>query len=427
MTVRPLVAVGAVMVLTACGAPASTTAAPTPSTKTAPTSSTGLSKIDHVVVMMQENRSYDSYFAQLHAQGQSASPAEPLGGNPSPTGGPPLRPFLKTTECEVADLSHSWNGTHQEWDGGQMDGFAAANVNPADPTGSRTMGYYDKRILPFYNDLANQFAIADHYFAPTLAQSYPNRFFLLAGTSFGHVRNDASPPGGFTQPTVFRLLDAAHVSWKLYKVDSSVALMFADVQNDPSHLAPISEYYSDAKNGTLPQVAFVESRGSGGVNVRSDEHPPANVQVGQRFVHDVAEALVGSPNWSSSAMFLTYDEHGGFYDHVAPPAAPKPDDIPPTPPPHSPGAFDTYGIRVPAIVISPFAKKHFVSHTVYDHTSILRFIETRFGLPALTHRDALADPMLGMFDFTTVSQPHPRLSAAPLDPSGVNACAAQHP
>jgi phospholipase C len=126
-------------------------------------------------------------------------------------------------------------------------------------------------------------------------------------------------------------------------------------------------------------------------------------------------------------MFLTYDEHGGFYDHVAPPAAPKPDDIPPTPPPHSPGAFDTYGIRVPAIVISPFAKKHFVSHTVYDHTSILRFIETRFGLPALTHRDALADPMLGMFDFTTVSQPHPRLSAAPLDPSGVNACAAQHP
>src|ERR1700730_6410565 len=131
MTVRPLVAVGAVLVLTACGAPASTTAAPTPSTKTAPTPSRGLSKIDYLGGMMQENRSYDSYFAQLHAQGQSASPVEPLGGNPSPTGGPPIRPFLKTTECEVADLSHSWNGTHQEWDGGQMDGFATANVNPA--------------------------------------------------------------------------------------------------------------------------------------------------------------------------------------------------------------------------------------------------------------------------------------------------------
>src|ERR1700730_9918982 len=138
MTVRPLVAVGAVMVLTAC---ASTTAAPTSSAKTAPTSSTGLSKIDHVVVVMQENRSYDSYFAQLHNQGQSASSAEPLGGNPSPTGGPPIRPFLKTTVCEVADLSHSWNGTHQEWNGGQMDGFATANVNRPNPPGSRTLGY----------------------------------------------------------------------------------------------------------------------------------------------------------------------------------------------------------------------------------------------------------------------------------------------
>ena len=139
----------------------------------------------------------------------------------------------------------------------------------------------------------------------------------------------------------------------------------------------MKQYYADAKAGKLPQVAFVESSPLGDVNTESDEHPPANVQVGQKFTHDVIKALIASPNWSSSALFLTYDEHGGFYDHVPPPAAPKPDNIPPMlKPGDTPGAFDRYGIRVPTIVVSPYAKKHYVSHTVYDHTSILRFIET---------------------------------------------------
>jgi phospholipase C len=364
----------------------------------------------------------------LHYQGQPASEVEPLTGNPDPTGGPTIHPFLKTAECEVSDLNHSWNGTHQEYSGGSMKGFTAANVDPKDPNGSRTMGYYGKGILPFYNGIANQFAIADRYFASTLTQTFPNRFYLLAGTSFGHIRNDFPPRSGYTQPTVFRLLDAAHVSWKLYRTDFSVALLFSDVQNHASNIVPISQYYTDAQNGTLPSVAFVESSPFGKVNVESDEHPPANVQIGQRFVHDIAQALVTSPNWSSAAMFLTYDEHGGFYDHVPPPAAPKPDNIAPMlQPGDAPGAFNRYGIRVPTIVLSPYVKAHSVSHTVYDHTSILKFIENRFALPSLTHRDAAADPMLGMFDFTTMSRPHPILPAAPIDPNGVSGCTALHP
>ncbi len=387
-----------------------------------------IDKINHIVVVMQENRSYDSYFARLHYQGQSGSEVEPLGGNPDPNGGRTIHPFLKTAECEVADLNHSWNGTHQEWSGGSMKGFTKANVNPADPSGSRTMGYYAKGILQFYTGIANQFAIADRYFASTLTQTFPNRFYLYAGTSFGHIRNDLPPHGGYTQPTVFRLLDAAQVSWKLYKTDFSEALLFADVLNDPSHVVPISQYYTDAQNGALPQVALVESSPFGGVNEESDEHPNANVQVGQRFTHDVAQALVHSPNWPSSAMFLTYDEHGGFYDHVSPPPAPKPDNIAPMlQPGDTPGAFDRYGIRVPALVISPWVKAHSVSHTVYDHTSILKFIETRFQLPSLTNRDAHADPMLGMFDFTKMSRPHPILPPSPIDQNGVDACAALHP
>ena len=388
----------------------------------------GIARISHIVVMMQENRSYDSYFARLVYQGQPASTIEPLGGNPNPLGGDKIHPFLKTAECEVADLNHSWNGTHQEWNGGQMNGFTAANVDPADPTGSRSMGYYAKGILPFYNGIANQFAIADHYFASTLTQTFPNRFYLYAGTSFGHIRNDFPPAGGFTQPSVFGELTAAHVSWRLYVSSFSVAQLLSDVHNNASHVFPISQYYTDAAAGHLPSVSFVESNPFGKVNVESDEHPNANVQVGQHLVHDVALALVHSPNWPGSAMFLTYDEHGGFYDHVAPPAAPIPDNIAPMlQTGDAPGAFDRYGIRVPAIVISPYAKEHYVSHTVYDHTSILHFIETRYSLPTLTHRDAAADPMLGMFDFTTVSHAHPILPNAPIDPTGANNCAILHP
>jgi phospholipase C len=391
----------------------------------------GITKIKQVIVMMQENRSYDSYFGQLHFQGQPASSVEPTTGNPDPTNPMnTIQPFLTTQKCTVADLNHSWNGTHQEWNGGAMNGFTAANVDPADPTGRRTMGYFDNSTLQFYYGIANEFSIADHYFASALTQTFPNRMYLLAGTSFGHIRNDLPPSGGWKQKSVFNLLDAANpkVTWKIYLASFEVEELFAYVQKHQSHIAPMKQYYADAKAGKLPQVSFVEASPLGKVNVESDEHPPANVQVGQKFTHDVIKALVGSPNWSSSALFLTYDEHGGYYDHVAPPAAVKPDNIPPMlQPGDAPGAFNRYGIRVPSMVISPYAKKHFVSHTVYDHTSILRFIETRFGLPALTKRDKAANPMLGMFNFTKMSNPHPTVPNAIVDPAGKAQCAAMHP
>jgi phospholipase C len=391
----------------------------------------GLTKIKHIIVMMQENRSYDSYFGSLHSEGQPASPAEPTTGNPDPTN-PALtiQPFKTTQECTVADLNHSWNGTHQEWAGGAMSGFTAANVDPADPTGSRTMGYFDKSVLPFYYGLANQFSIADHYFASALTQTFPNRMYLLAGTSFGHIRNDLPPSGGWKQKSIFNLLDAhsPKITWKIYLASFEVEELFSYVEQHKSHIATMKQYYADAKAGKLPQVSFVEASPLGKVNVESDEHPPANVQIGEKFTHDVMKALIASPNWKSSALFLTYDEHGGFYDHVPPPAAVKPDNIPPMlKPGDTPGAFDHYGIRVPSIVVSPYAKKHFVSHTVYDHTSILHFIETRFGLPTLTKRDKAANPMLGMFDFTKMSNPKPTLPAAPVDPAGKAACSALHP
>ena len=390
--------------------------------------------IDHVIVLMQENRSFDTYFGRLHFEGQPLAVPEPRGAsNPNPLD-PDARPitvFHKQHYCEVADLDHSWNGTHREIDGGRMDGFTAANENPADPTGRRAMGFYDETDLPFYYALYRTFAIGDHYFASAPTQTFPNRFHLLAGTSFGHVRNDAPGPGEFSQRSIFNELDEAGISWKVYadEFPLAFAFLFSYVREGPAaaKVVHFADFQLDAAAGTLPQVAFIDPILVGPNNVENDEHPPSNVQVGEQFAADVVNTLFKSPNWSSSALFLTYDEHGGFFDHMPPPAAVPPDNIPPLLQPGDvPGAFDMYGVRVPVAVVSPFARPHFVSHLVNDHTSILRFIENRFGLPSLTRRDAAANPMLEFFDFSAPSfATPPALPPAPLNSAEVAFCASQ--
>ena len=384
--------------------------------------------IDHIVVLMQENRSFDHYLGRLHAAGQPNAEAEPRrASNPNPLGGRRITAFHQTHYCEIEDLGHSWNETHREWNGGAMDGFTAVNAIPADPTGRRTMGFYRPRDLRFYYSLYRTFAMADRYFCSLLSQTFPNRFYLVAGTSFGHIRNDG---GTFTQPTIFKLLDDAGIDWRIYAAQFSVnQLVFKDVKDHPEKVKPITQYFSDAATGTLPPFSFVEPIYAAKVNVESDEHPPSNVQVGQHFVSQVIQALFASPQWPSSALFLTYDEHGGFFDHVPPPPACMPDGIPPQlERGDEPGAFDRYGIRVPAVVVSPFARRRFVSHTVYDHTSILRFVETRFDLPALTARDANADPMLGLFDFQNPPfRTPPRLAPARVKRRRLHQCAREHP
>jgi phospholipase C len=305
--------------------------------------------VDHVLVLMQENRSFDHYFGQIRYQGQPQAIAEPAkASNPDPTNpGGSIRNFHKTTYCEVADLDHSWNGAHREWDSGKMDGFTVANAVAADPTGSRTMGWYDQRDFPFYYGLYSKFAMGDHYFSSLLSQTFPNRFYLLAGTSFGHIRNDLPPADGFTQRTIFNLLDEAGVTWKIYFAQIAFGMEFSYVRDHAAgHVFPIDQYYADAAAGNLPQVSFIDPIFLAPATVENDEHPPSNVQVGQNFVSQVVNALFASPNWPRSALFLTYDENGGFYDHVAPPAASLPDNIPPMLEAGDvPGAFDRYGFE----------------------------------------------------------------------------------
>jgi phospholipase C len=382
--------------------------------------------IQHVIVLMQENRSADSYIGQLNSEGQPGYEAEPTTGNPDPTNpsGSAIVPFHQTQYC-TEDTDHSWTGTHNEIDGGAMDGFTKQNVTAGDPKGARAMGYYDQSDLPYYYALYNTFATDDRHFASVPGPTFPNRLYLLAGTSFGHIQNDVF---GSTQKSIFELLDQRSISWRIY-TDSypiSYGTLFFKYVNGVAkqHVFPMGQYYTDVSNNALPSVTFIDPTETVTGKNENDEHPPGDPQVGQKFVANALNALMGSSSWSSSAFFLTYDEHGGFYDHVVPPAAPIPDNIPPKLGPGDTNVpFNQYGVRVPVVVASPYAKGHFVSHVVQDHTSITHFIEERFGLPSLTNRDANADPMMEMFDFSHAAfATPPSLPTATIDQAKLAAC-----
>ena len=205
-------------------------------------------------------------------------------------------------------------------------------------------------MLPFYYGIANQFSIADRYFASALTQTFPNRFYLLAGTSFGHIRNDL-PPTAVTRRrpssncSTQAPRSAGRSTSRRFRGRAAVHVRAEAPEPRRADLAVLQgRRERHAAAGVVRRVRPVRRR-----EPESDEHPPANVQVGEKFTHDVMQALVNSPNWSSSAMFLTYDEHGGYYDHVAPPAAPSPTTSRRCcKPGDTPGAFDRYGIRVPA-------------------------------------------------------------------------------
>ena len=276
-----------------------------------------------------------------------------------------------------------------------MDGFVATS----NPRGVRALGYYDATDLGYYYALANTFAIGDRYFASILGPTWPNRMFFHSGTTFGHIGNTA-PPELPQEQSLFHQLSQKGVEWVVYAegmtFEEKIFRHLHDIKGD--HFKDLDGYFADAKNNTLPAYVWIES--SYGGPDATDEHPPADVQLGQRFVARVIDALMTSPAWAHSALFIMYDEPGGFFDHVAPPAACPPDDFEPLlEKRHVRARFDRLGMRTPFIVVSPFAKAHYVSHQVYSHSSVPRMVQARFGLPALSARDANSTVPYDLFDF----------------------------
>jgi phospholipase C len=392
--------------------------------------------IDHIVVMMMENRSFDHYFQKLPEYGQPDVEVAPEGYTNPDDVGSPVALHRETQLCFV-DTNHEWTGTHEQINGDKMDGFFATNdgwhEQPAGGSldmlsGGRALGYYTQDDLPFYYWLANEFSIADHYHSSVAGPTWPNRMYLYAASSFGAVHNDFVTP----DKTIFDYLEMRQVSWRVYVSTTPGAAIFVEKyleytkHEEHGHFVPIANYFEDLKNGTLPQVVFVDPGIAREGYAQNDEHPPAIAMLGEQFAATVIDALAKSSAWDRSALFLTYDEHGGLYDHVVPPPACPPDDTTPILKDGDTDAkFDQLGIRVPLIVVSPYAKKHFVGHRTYDHTSIVRFIEARHQMPAMTNRDANAEAPWEMFDFE--NPPHaeaPTFAMPTVDQAKIDACQA---
>jgi phospholipase C len=491
----------------------------------------GVHRVKHVIIVMQENHSFDNYFGAL-----AYAPGSPYHGPRHDRGddgrdrddrdrddrqgcrsddhdcvdglscsvdalgtfhctnanldddGSTVLAFHDPNRCVVPDLDHSWGASHQEANfnapndsrrHSPMNGFV--RVNDANeqhdggiesPTDDDTMGFYNQDDLPYYYDLAQSFAISDRFFASVVGPTFPNRSYLVAATSFGHLTtNDTFPPPGGYKPitgTIFDLLEANHVSWADYFQDvpqGGAFRTFSATAIDP-HFLPLPVFLAQAAGAAgvpaLPAVSFVDPNfGLFGAASENDEHPPTDIQRGQAFVSQVISAVRNGPHWEDSVIFVVYDEHGGAYDHVAPPRAAHPDEIDPgqcadlssVPASLAPGGgaecsanligaassladaielcpamaadptgpypracanFDQLGIRVPFIAISPFARRHYVSHEVADHTSILAFVETAFlsGHQHLTERDGHAGNLLDLFDFARAPSLHATVGLA---------------
>ena len=407
--------------------------------------------IEHVVIFINENRSFDHYFGTyrgvrgfsdpdvLRLRDGSGLPvfAQPFpGASGAPYGGH-LRPFRFDTNAQgecVNDISHEWGNAHQCWNGGALDGFVTAHIADNLPDFYNTMGYYTRADLPFYHALADAFTICDGYHCSVIGPTDPNRLYSMTATLDPAGKNGgpslktltstrAQTFGTYSWTTYPEQLQAKGISWKVYgtpdgNFGDNVLTYFKNYQSNPqlaaNAFAPTfpANFQADCLAGTLPQVSWVLA------SLTQSEHPPAAVTAGEAVAAQILQALTSNPAlWAKTALFITYDENGGFFDHVPPPTAPPgtPDEfvtIPDAQLQTTAGAADStgklwrgpigLGFRVPMLVVSPFSRGGFVCSDTFDHTSLLRFLETRFGpeVPNLSAwRRSVTGDLVSAFNF----------------------------
>jgi phospholipase C len=364
-----------------------------------PTGAANLEKVDHIVVMMLENRSFDHMLGYLSLTGRRPDIDGLRPGLANEYQGRSYPVHHLTQTALGMDPDHSGGAIGVQIADGQMSGFVASaaatlardGVQDGDP--GCVMGYYDAADVPVYDHLADQFAVCDRWFSSVPGATLPNRLYALTGGAAGS-RDDRPPyiPPLYHQPSFVRHLDAQNVSWRWYSFDPGT-LRLADVHYRLGHHDQfgyfsktglpwkavlditvnqnIPSFLEDAAAGTLRQVSWIDPAFTNfnplGLPV-NDDHPMADIKDGQDLVLAVYDALASGPQWDRSLLVIVYDENGGFYDHVPPPPAADDD----------PEMFGRYGVRVPAIIVSPWVEPRAVSHTRFDHTSIIKTILQRF-------------------------------------------------
>jgi phospholipase C len=412
---------------------------------------------DNVIIIMMENHSFDNYFGMLPLRGQPLADGFTFDGTGKPTNKNPLsggyqHVFHITGTCAPFEVSQDWNNTHKQVNVGAMDGFAA--------TCDAAMGYWDESDLPFYYSLAKTYCVGNRSYCSTQGQTYPNRRYLYSATSGGLVSTSDTT---FTMPyptngTLMDMMSNHGVTWKDYITDiPTLGIIPETVEKYPTNFATIAQFLVDCAAGTLPNVSFVEcgfnatttvgeplykelmnvpnlppaivSSLAEAVNAEgTSEENPTDIAIGEQFVSKVMNAVFASPQWKSTLMIWTYDEHGGYYDHVVPAAAVEPDGIAPNiATTDYQASFNVTGVRVPTVVVSPYAKPNAVSNVPHDHTAIIATIAAKWNLPALTYRDAQSATLFDYCDFTTAHFATPPTLAAPAGSAEVKGDCASGP
>jgi phospholipase C len=354
--------------------------------------------IDTFVVLMMENRSFDHYLGWLPgADGRQAGlEYTDAHGHTYAT----HRLIDNYQGCGFLDPDHSWQGGRTELDGGRMDGFLRAKSDVF------SIGYYTAEDLPFTPHVAKAFTAFDRFFCSILASTYPNREYMHAAQSYGMIDNSTSG-AGFPDTTIFAALSNAGISNRYFYTDIPVSALWG--APGVARSSQVQQYYEQAAAGTLPALSFVDPSFNGeDQGTSGDEHPHGDVRVGQAFIADVVHAFMESPQYERGALFIVYDEWGGFFDHVVPPRVP---DLRPSA--NINNDFGQMGFRIPAVVVSPYARRGHVDHTIYGFESILKMIRYRYGIAPLTPRDLYANNIATAFDFESKPLPPPELPSPP--------------
>src|ERR1700721_2433278 len=434
-----------------------------------PTGCSKLTDIEHVVILIQENRSFDHYFGSYRGvRGFSDRSAAFQKADPAKTTTPPLGallPFhLDTSATNAActpDITHDWVPQHQSWNNGAMNQFVSSRLPINSNDAVLSMAYYTRAALPYYYALADGFTICDNYFCSVMGPTDPNRLYTMAasldpdGKNGGPilqtiVANRSAMYGRLTYTTMPEQLQARGISWKVYSspdeavlggiLSDNVLSYFKNFQDPASVLHqngfgpqfPV-DFLADVAFGNLPQVSWLVG------SILTSDHPPAPSLFGENILSLIVSALTANPAlWAKTVLLVTYDENGGFFDHVPPPTAP----------PGTPGEYVTapavpdptvvgspaisgpigLGFRVPMLIISPFSRGGFVSSDVFDHTSVLRFLETRFGaeVPNLSAwRRATVGDLTSALNLKATDQSIPNLqSTLPAIAQAIQQCAA---
>ncbi len=345
--------------------------------------------IDTVVVLMMENRSFDHYFGSLSlVEGRADVDGLTAAHFNADSRGVRVAPYRESLGC-YADPPHSWTAARKQLRDGTSLGFVETHEERVGPTeAQRVMGYFTREDLPVLYALADRYALCERWYSSILGPTWPNRFYLLAGQNNGVKGNDFEADYSFR--TIFDRLQGAGLDYAAYYGNLSLTWM---VQRDyTGHYRELSTFYDAAAAGQLPAFSLVEP-----IYGRNDDHPPTHPLAGQLMIASVYDALARSPQWGRCLFVVTYDENGGFFDHVAPPKTA--DDF-------AAQGFDQLGFRVPSVVMGPYVKQG-ATRIQFDHTSVLAFLERLFELPALTARDAAANDFSELLDRVRLAERAP--------------------